>query len=67
MYAAAFHVAGEDDAVADAPSRFSVKASGGGAYPDRELRPRIRAMVVDHCGPMDVDMMSGGTGPSALV
>ena len=47
----------------DAVSRFSIKASGGDPYPARELRARFRAKVVDHCGPMDVDMTSGGKGP----
>ena len=43
-------------------SCFSIKASGGDPFPDRELRPKFRAMVVERCGPMDVDMMSDDKG-----
>ena len=63
--AVVLHITGKGNAVADALSRFSIKASGGDPYPDRELRSRLRAMVVEHCGPMDVDMRSGAKGLNA--
>lgn len=63
--APAHHIAGKENAAADALPRFSLKATGGDPYPDRALRPRLRAMVVDHCGAVDVDMMSGDRGLNA--
>ena len=61
----ALRVAGKDTAVADAVSRFLIEATGGKPYPGRELRPKFRAMVVDHWGPMDVDLMSDDRGVNA--
>ena len=57
--AVALRIASKENAVAEAPSRFPFKATGGDPYPDRELRTTSRAMVVDHCRGTDVDTMSG--------
>ena len=64
--AAALHIAGRDNTVPDALSRFSIKAPGGDPYPDRELGSRYRAIGAEHCGPMDVCMTSGDKGLNAL-
>ena len=59
------HIAGVDNAVADALSRFSLKASGGDQFPDREPRPKFRAVVTRHWVPTDVGMMSDAKGFNA--
>ena len=61
----ALHIAGRGNIIADALPRFAIKATGGDPYPDRELRPRLPATVLGHCGAMDADMMSGDKGVNA--
>ena len=41
------------------------RATEGDPYPCLELRPRLRAMVVDHCRAMDVGLMAGDAGLNA--
>ena len=54
-----------DNTVADALSRFTVKASGGDPFSDRQLRPEFRATAGRHCGAMDVAVMSDDRCPDA--
>lgn len=63
--AAALHIACMGNTVADTLSRFPIRAPGGDPYPDRKLRSWFRAAVAEHCGPMDVAMMSGDAGLTA--
>ena len=52
------HIPGWRNAVADALSRFTVRARGLGPFPHRELRPRYRQEVVECCGAVDFDMLA---------
>ena len=63
--AAALHVAGKDKTIAGALARFSIKSPGGDPSPDRELRPKFRAMPVRRCRSTDVDMTSDDRGLNA--
>ena len=42
---------------ADPLARFTLKVTGGGTFPDRELKGRPRRKVQAVCGKMDVDCM----------
>ena len=63
--AAALHIANKDNTIADAPSRFSIKASGGNQFPDREPRPKFCAVATRPWGTTDADMMSDDKGLNA--
>ena len=63
--AAALLVAGKDNIISGELPRFATKASGGDPPPDKELRPKSRAMVVERCGSPDVDVMPDGGGMNA--
>ena len=58
----ALHIAGEDNSVADALSRFAIRARGLGPYPERGLRRKYRAVVNRLCGAIDVDMLASDDG-----
>ena len=53
--------------MADALSRFSIRARGLDPYPERELRWRYRKEVEARCGAVDVDMMASDDGHNAWV
>ena len=63
----ALHIAGSDNAVADALSRFSIRVRGLDPFPERALRWRFRKEVALRCGRMDVDMMASDDGHNAWV
>ena len=56
--AVALRIAGRDNAVAGAPPRSPLRASGGDPYPDREPHSRFRAQVEARCRHLDVDTMA---------
>ena len=62
---AALHIPGIDNAVVDASSRSSIRATRGDPCPVWELRPNFRVRGVDHCGAMAVNMISGDEEASA--
>ena len=63
--AAAFHIAGRENAVADALSCCPTKVSGGDPFSDRELRRRFCVMAAGRFAPTDVDMISDDKGLNA--
>ena len=64
---AALHIAGSDNSLADALSRFSIKVRGLDPYPERALRWRYRKEVALRCGNVDADMMASDDGHNAWV
>ena len=54
--ALALQIAGRHNSIADALSRFSIRACGLGPYPLRELRAEYREEVIDRCGDIDVGL-----------
>ena len=48
--------------MADALSRFTVRARGLDPYPRRGLRPKFRQQVVELCGAIDFDMLARDDG-----
>ena len=64
---AALHIAGKDNSVAGALSRFSIRARGLDPCPERELRWRFRKEVQRHCGAVDVVMLASDDGHNAWV
>ena len=62
---AALHIAGKDNSVADALSRFSIRARGLDPYPERALRWKFRKEVEARCGPVDADMLASDDGHNA--
>ena len=63
----ALHIAGSDNSLADALSRFSIKVRGLDPYPERALRWRYRKEVALRCGNVDADMMASDDGRNAWV
>ena len=61
----ALHIAGTDNAVSDALSRFSIRVRGPDPYPERELRWRFRHEVERRCGPAEVGMLASDDGRNA--
>ena len=61
----ALHIAGSDNSVADALSRFSIRVRGLDPYPERALRWRFRKEVALRCGEVDADMMASDDGHNA--
>ena len=59
------HIAGKDNAAADALSRFSIRVRGLGPFPERELRWSFRREVQRRCGAIDVDMLASDDGHNA--
>ena len=50
---------------ADALSRFTLRMSGHGPHPDRQLSQKFRAAVAARCGRQDVRMMERDDRPNA--
>ena len=50
---------------ADALSRFTLRTSGHGPHPDRQLSQKFRAAVAARCGRQDVRMMERDDRPNA--
>ena len=65
--AAALHIAGKRNSVADALSRFTSRVRGLDPYPRREFRDKYRKEVIDRCGNIDVDMLACDDGSDAWV
>ena len=63
----ALHIAGSDNTVADALSRFSIRVRGLDPFPERALRWRFRKEVALRCGEVDIDMMASDDGHNAWV
>ena len=63
--AVALHLAGKHNSVADALSRFSIRARGLDSWPERALRWLFRKEVVRVCGLIDVDMPASDDGRNA--
>ena len=59
---AALHIAGKDNAVADALPRFSFRVRGLGPYPERELRRKFRKEINARRGKIGVYMLASGDG-----
>ena len=51
--------------MADALSRFSIRARGVGSYPERELRHKYRMEACRRYGGIDVDMLASDDGDNA--
>ena len=63
--AVALHIAGRRNAVADALSRFTIRARGLDPYPRRGLRPKFRQEVVGRCGAIDFNLLARDDGSNA--
>ena len=63
--AAALHIPGKDNTVADALSRVSIRVRGLGPYPERELRKKVRSEVQGRCGAVFADVMASDDGRNA--
>ena len=62
---AALHIAGSDNSLAGALSRFPIKVRGLDPYPERAPRRRYRKEVVLRRGTADADVMASDDGRNA--
>ena len=61
----ALHIAGGDNSIADALSRFSIRVRGLDPFPECALRWRFRKKVALRCRAADTDIMASDDGRNA--